>query len=247
MSDPLTQFGLVLAALLHDAGHEGVPPAVHRDESHKHASFETALSMLLENNEYEALRDTILGGPSELEGSDNFGCSQAERQERFHQLLVDCIGTTHTFEEQVKERRFGTGENITNPDSQTEGSSENSEGTVAIQALIQASDVLHTMQPWHVYREWNERLFAEHYKAYKEGRTEVDPSGIWFKAEIGFLDNYILPLAKRLQDTGVFGSLGNECWALAKANRLAWRLKGPSAVNEMIRKVALEQAMANWH
>jgi len=42
--------------------------------------------------------------------------------------------------------------------------------------LIQASDVSHTMQHWHSYRKWNERLFQEMYAAFKAGRAEKDPS-----------------------------------------------------------------------
>jgi hypothetical protein len=33
--------------------------------------------------------------------------------------------------------------------------------------LIQASDVSHTMQHWHIYRKWNARLFYEMHAAYK--------------------------------------------------------------------------------
>jgi hypothetical protein len=51
--------------------------------------------------------------------------------------------------------------------------------------LIQASDVAHTMQHWHIYRKWNARLF-ELYRAYVEGRSDKDPSEFWYKGEIGF-------------------------------------------------------------
>jgi len=62
-----------------------------------------------------------------------------------------------------------------------------------IEHLIQASDVAHTMQHWHIYRRWNQRLFEE--VAYKDGRSETDPSLNWYKGEIGLFDFYILPLA----------------------------------------------------
>ena len=105
----------------------------------------------------------------------------------------------------------------------------NRKATIVIEHLIQASDVSHTMQHWHVYRKWNERLFAEMYKAYKEGRMDKDPAENWyqgkhsnrisrlncwlilshrhslFSGEIGFFDFYIIPLAKKLADCGVFG------------------------------------------
>ena len=37
--------------------------------------------------------------------------------------------------------------------------------TIVIEHLIQASDVSHTMQHWHIYRKWNERFFIECYEA----------------------------------------------------------------------------------
>jgi 3'5'-cyclic nucleotide phosphodiesterase len=55
----------------------------------------------------------------------------------------------------------------------------NRKATIVIEHLIQASDVAHTMQHWHIYRKWNERFFMECYQAWKEGRAEKDPSIGW--------------------------------------------------------------------
>ena len=60
-------------------------------------------------------------------------------------------------------------------------------------------------QHWHIYQKWNARLFEEMYSAYRKGRMENDPSGNWYQGEIGFFDNYIIPLAKKLRECGVFG------------------------------------------
>jgi len=46
----------------------------------------------------------------------------------------------------------------------------NRKATIVIEHLIQASDVAHTMQHWHIYRKWNAKLFQEMYLAYKDGR-----------------------------------------------------------------------------
>ena len=54
----------------------------------------------------------------------------------------------------------------------------NRKATIVIEHIIQASDVSHTMQHWHVYRKWNELLFREMYRAYQEGRAEKDVSMI---------------------------------------------------------------------
>ena len=48
------------------------------------------------------------------------------------------------------------------------------------------------------------------YTAYKQGRSQIDPSVNWYKSEIGFFDFYIIPLAKKLKECGVFGVSSGE-------------------------------------
>lgn len=95
----------------------------------------------------------------------------------------------------------------------------NRKATIVIEHLIQASDVAHTMQHWHVYRKWNERLFEEMYKAFHDGRAEKDPSEFWYTGEMGFFDFYIIPLAKKLSECGVFGVSSDEYLNYAVRNR----------------------------
>ena len=64
---------------------------------------------------------------------------------------------------------------------------------------------------WNVYQKWNARLFKEMYQAWKLGRGGAkDPSEFWYEGEIGFLDFYIIPLAKKLKECGVFGASSDE-------------------------------------
>mmetsp|Transcript_46111 Transcript_46111/g.112724 ORF Transcript_46111/g.112724 Transcript_46111/m.112724 type:complete len:169 (-) Transcript_46111:226-732(-) len=114
---------------------------------------------------------------------------------------------------------------------------KNRKATIVIEHLIQASDVAHTMQHWHIYRKWNARLFEEMYKAYLEGRAEKDPSEFWYKGEIGFLDFYIIPLAKKLKECGVFGVSSDEYLQYAQNNRDEWEEKGKEVVDELTEKV----------
>jgi len=71
----------------------------------------------------------------------------------------------------------------------------------------------------HVYRKWNERFFMECYAAYKSGRAETDPSINWYEGELGFFDFYIIPLAKKLKECGVFGVSSGEYLDYATKNR----------------------------
>jgi hypothetical protein len=117
----------------------------------------------------------------------------------------------------------------------------NRKATIVIEHLIQASDVAHTMQHWHIYRKWNALLFKETYKAYDDGRAEKDPSEFWYKGEIGFFDFYIIPLAKKLKDCGVFGVSSHEYLYYAEQNRREWEMKGLEMVAEMMQSIKSER------
>jgi hypothetical protein len=95
----------------------------------------------------------------------------------------------------------------------------NRKATIVIDHIIQASDVAHTMQHWHIYCKWNEKLFCEMYTAFLCGHAEKDPSLGWYGGEIWFFDNYIIPLAKKLKDCGVFGVASDEYLNYAQENR----------------------------
>jgi hypothetical protein len=109
--------------------------------------------------------------------------------------------------------------------------------TIVIEHLIQASDVSHTMQHWHIYTKWNQRLFEEMYSAYIQGRAATDPSENWYKGEIGFFDFYIIPLAKKLRECGVFGVSSDEYLNYAEKNRQEWEARGMEVVANMIEAV----------
>jgi 3'5'-cyclic nucleotide phosphodiesterase len=235
-SDPLTQFAVVFSALIHDVDHSGVPNAQLVKENAKIAgmyhnksvaeqnSVDLSWGLLMDPN-YSALRAAIYSNEEELR--------------RFRQLVVNTVLATDIVDTELKELRNGRWAKAF---YEATVSSEKENGvdrkaTIVIEHLIQASDVAHTMQHWHVYRKWNERFFIECYRAYKAGRSNVDPAENWYKGEIGFFDFYIIPLAKKLKDCGVFGVSSEEYLSYAMVNRKEWEEKGQEVVEEMIRTV----------
>jgi hypothetical protein len=67
-----------------------------------------------------------------------------------------------------------------------------------------------------------------------DGRSENDPSKNWYKGEIGFLDFYVIPLAKKLKDCGIFGVSSAEYLQYAMNNRAEWERKGEEVVKELV-------------
>jgi 3'5'-cyclic nucleotide phosphodiesterase len=235
-SDPLTQFSCVLSALIHDVDHCGVPNAQLIKEGHATAQKYTAKSPaeqnsvdmawnLLMEDRYETLRSTIYTTDAELT--------------RFRQLVVNSVMATDIADKELKalrnlrwDRAFSS--RIVDLDKRD---TVNRKATIVIEHLIQASDVAHTMQHWHIYRKWNERFFIECYQAYKEGRTDTNPADGWYEGEIGFYDYYIVPLAKKLKDCGVFGVSSDEYLNYAMRNRQEWESRGREIVGEMLELV----------
>lgn len=137
---------------------------------------------------------------------------------------TSAIGDSIAAEKKQKERRDGF----------------NRKATIIIEHLIQAADVAHMSQHWAIYRKWNECLFRECYKAFKEGRAQKNPADGWYKGEIGFFDFYIIPLSKKLRDCGVFGPTSDENLNYATNNRNQWEREGQVITQQMLEEVERE-------
>jgi 3'5'-cyclic nucleotide phosphodiesterase len=163
---------------------------------------------------------------------------------RFRHLVVNGVMATDIADKDLKNLRnarwakaFDDDDDVTTPTMRQSKANVDRKATIVIEHLIQASDIAHTMQHWHVYRKWNERLFTEMYQAFLDGRADKDPSTFWYEGEIGFFDFYIIPLAKKLKDCGVFGISSDEYLNYALNNREEWERRGRDVVAEMMKKV----------
>lgn len=220
-------------------------------------SVDLAWNLLLQD-EYKELRRTIYTTEREFK--------------RFRHLVVNTVLATDIMDKDLKQLRNNRWDKAFKEGDVDESNRDkiNRKATIVIEHLIQASDVAHTMQHWHVYRKWNARLFEEMYKAYLEGRADKDPSEFWYKgcvfpharfvpfmfsspldlmsflcfcfvsllySEIGFLDFYVIPLAKKLKDCGVFGVSSDEYLQYAVNNRNEWERKGEDALEDLIKLV----------
>lgn len=109
-----------------------------------------------------------------------------------------------------------------------------------LEQMIQAADVAHSMQSWPIFMKWNTKLYDELWAAKLAGRGP-DGSANWFKGQIGFFDFYITPLAKRLQQCGVFGELGGLFLDNLNENRARWLREGEDRCKEMHDRVIKQQ------
>lgn len=234
-SDPLTQFSCVFAALIHDVDHEGVPNAQLVKEDNPLANKYYDQSVAEQNSVDKAWAIFMTADFAELRSTL---CPTASEMQRFRQLVVNAVMATDIVDKELKNARNARWEKAFNDEIEEEHprDANNRKATIVIEHLIQASDVAHTMQHWFVFRKWNERLFHEMFKAYKEGRSASNPSDFWYKGEIGFFDFYVIPLAKKLAACGVFGVSSEEYLNYAMKNRKEWEHRGQEVVAGMIQK-----------
>eukprot|EP00934_Nitzschia_sp_Nitz4_P003961 Nitzschia sp. Nitz4//scaffold12_size214221//115151//118977//NITZ4_001505-RA/size214221-processed-gene-0.161-mRNA-1//-1//CDS//3329535035//3951//frame0 len=243
-SDPILQFAVVFASLIHDVDHTGLtnaeliemetPEAIrYRKKSvAEQNSVDVAWTMLMESR-YQELRACIYTNEAELK--------------RFRQAIVNAVMATDIADKELKQYREGRWavafptyeENGPKDSSRQESPIESDQldtmrkATIVFEYIIQASDVSHTMQHWYTYQKFNRRLFEERYLAWLNGHAPKDPSIGWYGGEMWFFDNYIIPLANKLDKCGVFGVSYDEYLTYAIENRKEWEQKGEKIVQEM--------------
>ena len=227
-SDPLTQFAVMFSSLIHDVDHRGVPNyllvkedpslgAIYNNQAVAEQNSVDIAWNLLMDPAFGSLRRAIYSNECEMR--------------RFRQLVVNGLMATDIFDKELSAlrknrwRKAFHAEEETNPETTV-----NRKATIVIEHIIQASDVSHTMQHWHIYSKWNERLYHEMFSAYCQGRSDKDPTEGWYKGELWFFDNYVIPLANKLKECGVFGVSSDEYLNYAQANRREWEKKGKEIV-----------------
>lgn len=248
-SDSVTQLSMVLAALVHDVGHSGItnaqlvaeeaPVALkYKEQSVAEQNSISVAWALLMHSRYKALRTHLYK-------------TNVERK-RFRQVLINAVMATDIADRDLIVARARRWKRAF-PDEDEEGDlaaggrqgaaytrdERNRRATVVIETLMQVADVAHTMQHWNIYRRWNENLFQEMYAAYMHGRAAFDPTVIWFKGELAFLDHFVVPLARKVEESGVFGPSGDQYVKYALSNRNDWEQKGHEELKGMIEDARL--------
>lgn len=234
-SDPLTLFAIVFSGLIHDVDHQGVSnmqlnqeqPELAKHYRHKSVaeqnSFDIAWNLLMSES-YDTLRKAIFPTLTDLM--------------RFRQVVVNTVLATDIFDKEMGDMRKARWDRVFGGTEDTLSDAvKNTRATIVLEHIIQASDVSHTMQHWHVYTKWNRRLFEEMRLAFSQGRMAKDPATFWYEGELGFFDNYVIPLAKKLQECHVFGVSSDEYLNYALSNRHEWEAKGKMIVQEMSKTI----------
>lgn len=209
-ADPLAQFAVVFAALVHDVDHRGVPNVQLIKEKPLLGDKYNCKSVA-ENNSIRVAWSELMR--SEFSNLRRCIFASEDDETRFRQLLINVVIATDITDRERRagerlrwETAFGSNSDDMNWEQEWQNKTDDQlpdidislKATVVLEQIVLASDVAHTMQHWLTYVKWNERLYKEMWAAYAGGRAEKDPTEGWYKGEIGFFDGYIIPLVSSI-------------------------------------------------
>ena len=234
---PFNSFALTLSALIHDAGHTGMSNALLRSTGHDLSnkydqnvpvaemnSIEIGMQTLFKP-EYASLRWAII--PGEVD-------KVCFAKILFQSILVTDIATKENV--QMNVQRYEASQKgeapknlcplapylpdvieLTQLDEDVTArlpqdftvTANGLKDCVRNETLMMLSDIAHCAQCWSNFVKHNYRLYRELHECFKKGLSP-HPSGGWFEGQIGFIDGYILPLAKRSQCYFGQEDFGNE-------------------------------------
>jgi hypothetical protein len=160
-SDRLAQFAVVFSALIHDVDHTGVSNGQLVKEKDRVAVLYDDKSPA-ENNSIHLAWNTLM--QPQYKDLVECLCQTEEEKDRLKKLVMKAVLATDLFDDDLRKSRnerwdhvFGSKSNIAVLSRVGEDGFEDVNSfkvMIVLEHLIQASDVAHTMQHWHVYVKW---------------------------------------------------------------------------------------------
>lgn len=230
-NDPVAHLCLVFAALVHDVDHTGICNSDLVKEGSELSilynnlsiaeqhSLAIAFSTLFEPS-YEALRDAVFPA--------------SEDYLKFMDVVTELVIYTDLGSPKIKdyrqswERLFGD----RNINCTHMCHADDERKSLIMVLMLQAADVAHNIQGWDNFLLWNHRLYDELLCSYLQGRGD-NPATNWYRGQISFFDGYIIPLAKKLYQCGIFLRNGDDFLMCVQNNRQRWLLEG-EAITKLI-------------
>lgn len=235
--DPIAQFACVLAALLQDLSHLGVPNFVliqeKTDSAEKYRnrciteqqSIDTAWDLLMQKK-YEGLQYAIF--------------RTAAEKRHFRQVFVQCMLATDVSDKELtidRGARWEMAFSAVGPEMTPQIRLE-MQATLLLEHIVECADMVHTMMDWDDFRKWSGLLFVEVFRAHQQGKIG-NPSKSWYKGELFLFDSIAVPLVEKLARTNSFvdGTI-LEYANLAIMNRNKWEETGTYFIETLVRMLS---------
>jgi len=224
--DPLTEFALVLSALVHDVDHPGVSnellvaendalAKIYASSQAERNSLDVFWKIFCQEN-FHKLRRTVYETPEEFE--------------HFRQVMVQSILATDVANKILQQHRIKRWKSCLVPGS---NATPDQCKTCLVEQLAQTCDIAHTMQPRGSYQKFNSQLYDETSAAFRNGRGDKDPKDYWYRGELTFFDDVVIPVAYFLSQQESFAKSGKTMLETAEENRREWRESGKEVVSSL--------------
>jgi hypothetical protein len=202
---PLTKIACLFSALIRN-----IRPRLQNQSWTECLSTEIAFEIFMDDR-FDALRKALFATESDFN--------------LFHGLVNNLLLATFSSTDEVlakgcKERweeAFENGELVANPRQQI---------VPALEQVILIAQHAHSMISWDSYVTWSMKLLEESQQQYHDGIIHFDPTNSWYQKALGYFDNFLIPLANRIDAAGILGSMGNEFVVHAVENRHNWESTG---------------------
>ena len=183
-------------------------------------SLDIAFNLLLQDR-FETLRHTIYS-------------DEAERQ-MFHHIVVNSVLATDSADPELATQRNMRWSRVFT-ESSNDHDTVHGKATLVIEHLMQLSDVGYRVQHYHLFRKWNKRHFIERKIAFIREREELNPKDFWYDKQINYFTSHVIPLCKRLDESGCFGGTTTDYVNCAMKNLSEWKLHKDEVLREMVRE-----------
>lgn len=226
-ADPWLRFTVAFAGLIHDIKHLGVPNKQLESEGHP-------LCQVYENGSWQERQSKDIGLSIFVEEFPELsrmvlkGCPMFLRLVSLTVLATD----VSSGEVQRKSREKFEWAFLKNSNCEDFGNSTAEKTEAALEHLTLIADVGHCAQKYETFLKWNRAFYEECLVCYLTGRG-TDPRDGWFKGQIWFLENYVLPLAERCN------KLVPQCGLKSgvERNLKTWRMQGQAWTDKMIEEL----------
>lgn len=203
---PWAKFACLFAALIRDLGAPKTPGLdgsggdVHMVErSIVDRSSVLMVYDLFMNNKFRDLRKSLCSTKSEF--------SRFWRTVQNLTLATDESGSSLSVDRDQRWKQVWGGSSSTPYDKRIS----------VFKHIVLLSQETHAVQHWDNFKKWSQALLLECTEAGKE--VWIVPKSFWQKTQLEYFDQVMVPLTKKMEQTGVLGFMGTEFSSYANQNR----------------------------
>jgi len=157
-------------------------------------------------------------------------CSTETELHRFWKLTMNLLLATNKSDNHLSEEMSTRWNDAMTPGRES-SASVGDKAAAVLEHFALAAHEAHYMQHWESYIKWSRWSFKEAIDLQGSGSLSGNsPATVWYYEEQTHFDTVVIPLAKRIDQSGVLRTNGREMLKLARQNRKELEVSGKEIV-----------------